>query len=54
MYLYKVVDNDDVLMNGANATNQHYIIRFEGLNPNGTGMYRERIELLCCAERLYR
>ena len=40
MYLYKVVDNDDVLMNGANATNQHYIIRFEGLNPNGTGMYR--------------
>lgn len=40
MHLYKVVDNDDVLMNGANATNQHYIIRFEGLNPNGTGMYR--------------
>lgn len=40
MYLHKVVDNDDVLMNGANATNQHYIIRFEGLNPNGTGMYR--------------
>lgn len=40
MYLYKVVDNDDVLMNGANATNQHYIIRFEGLNPNGTGKYR--------------
>lgn len=40
MYLYKVADNDDVLINGANATNQHYIIRFEGLNPNGTGMYR--------------
>ena len=40
MYLYKVGDNDDMLMNGATATNQHYMIRFEGLNPNGTGMYR--------------
>lgn len=39
MYLYKVEDNDDVLMNGATATNQHYMIRFEGPSPSG-GMYR--------------
>lgn len=24
----------------ANTTNQHYLIRFEGLNPNGVGRYR--------------
>lgn len=40
MYLYKVEDNDDMLIHGATATNQHYMIRFEGLNPNETGMYR--------------
>ena len=33
MTLYKVEDNDSVLMNGANATNQHYMITFEGVSP---------------------
>ena len=33
MTLYKVEDNDSVLMNGANATNQHYMIHFEGVSP---------------------
>lgn len=40
MSLRKVIDNDDALMNGATATNQHYLIRFEGVNPNTTGPYR--------------
>lgn len=39
MYLDKVIDNDDVLINGTTATNQHYKIRFEGPSPSG-GMYR--------------
>lgn len=33
--LWKVEDNDDVLMNGANSTNQHYIILFEGYASDG-------------------
>lgn len=33
MTLYKVEDNDSVLMNGANASNQHYMIHFEGVSP---------------------
>ena len=33
MTLYKVEDNDSVLMSGANATNQHYMITFEGVSP---------------------
>ncbi len=40
MELRKVVDNDVALIYGANTTNQHYLIRFEGLNPNGVGRYR--------------
>lgn len=39
MSLTKVIDNDDVLMNGLSATNQYYLIHFEGPSPTG-GMYR--------------
>lgn len=40
MELRRVIDNDVALIYGANTTNQHYLIRFEGLNPNGVGRYR--------------
>lgn len=40
MYLYKVVDYDEILLYGANSIYQHYMIRFEGLNPNENGPYR--------------